>query len=109
MVGGDDRFGFLTDEARIPSWSRAPAKFSPVEGAEFSLFGGGVVGKYLLVDPPNRFVKSWKLKSPTWPNDHEGTLTATLDQQADPTKLVMELSGVPKGQEEEIERNLTGY
>ena len=26
MVSGDDLFGFLTDEARIPSWSRAPAK-----------------------------------------------------------------------------------
>ncbi|KAF9513465.1 hypothetical protein BS47DRAFT_1344250 [Hydnum rufescens UP504] len=108
MVSGDDLFGFLTDEARIPSWSRAPAKFSPV-GAEFSLFGGGVIRKYLLVDPPNRFVQSWKLKSAMWPNDHEGTLTAMLDQQADSTKLVMELSGVPKGQEEEIERNLTGY
>jgi len=109
MVSGDDLFGFLTDEARIPSWSRAPAKSNPVEGAEFSLFGGGVVGKYLLVDPPNRFVQSWKLKSPTWPNDHEGTLTAKLDQQSDSTKLIMELSGVPKGQEDEIERNLTGY
>ncbi|KAF9513413.1 hypothetical protein BS47DRAFT_1372519 [Hydnum rufescens UP504] len=99
MVSGDDLFGFLTDEARIPSWSRAPAKSSPVEGAAFSLFGGGVVGNTYC----------WKLKSPTWPNDHEGTLTATLDQQSDSTKLVMELSGVPKGQEDEIERNLTGY
>ena len=89
-----------------------------------------MVGKYISVDRPNKFVQTWKLKSPTWPDsaldrirrlrfgaempilrflDHEGTLTATLNQQSDSTKLVIELSGVPKGQEDEIERNLTGY
>ena len=32
-----------------------------------------------------------------------------LDQQSDSTNLVIELSGVPKGQEDVIERNLLGY
>jgi activator of HSP90 ATPase len=83
----------------------------------------------LSLDPPNNFVQSWKLKNPNWPSgslathflvlalalmtrryaDHEGKLTTTLDQQDDYTKLVLELSGVPKGQEDEIEKNLIGY
>jgi len=32
-----------------------------------------------------------------------------LDQQEDSTKLVFILKGVPKGMEEEIERNIEGY
>lgn len=39
----------------------------PEAGGEFSLFGGGVVGKYTSVEKPTSFVQSWKLKSPTWP------------------------------------------
>ncbi|KAF8337886.1 activator of Hsp90 ATPase [Cantharellus anzutake] len=109
MVSGQDLFSFLTDESRIPQWSRSPAISKAKEGTEYSLFGGGVVGKYLKVDSPRSFTQSWRLRAPSWPEDHEGTLKVTLDQQSDSTKLVMELSGVPKGQEDEIERNLLGY
>ncbi|KAF9514643.1 hypothetical protein BS47DRAFT_1342782 [Hydnum rufescens UP504] len=108
MVSSDDLFGFLTDEAQTPSWSRAPAKFSPV-GAEFSLFGVVSSGNTYWLILPIALCKAGSLRVQPWSNDHEGTLTAMLDQQADSTKLVMELSGVPKGQEEEIEWNLTGY
>jgi len=109
MVSGEDLFSFLTDESKIPLWSRSPATSKAEEGTNYSLFGGGVVGKYLTVDRPRRFTQSWRLKSPTWPDDHEGTLKVTLDQQSDSTNLVIELSGVPKGQEDVIERNLLGY
>jgi len=109
MISAEDLFSFLTDESKIPQWSRSPALSNAKEGANYSLFGGGVIGKYLTVDRPRSFAQSWKLKSPTWPDDHEGKLKATLDQQSDSTKLVLELSGVPKGQEDEIERNLMGY
>jgi activator of HSP90 ATPase len=41
--------------------------------------------------------------------DHYATLTTELDQQEDSTKLVFTLKGVPKGIEDEIERNIEGY
>jgi len=109
MVSAEDLFSFLTDESKIPQWSRSSAVSKAKEGTNYSLFGGGVIGKYLTVDRPQNFTQSWKLKNPTWPDDHEGILKATLDQQSDSTKLTLELSGVPKGQEDEIRRNLLGY
>ena len=41
--------------------------------------------------------------------DYEGKLTTTLEEQLDSTKLLLELEGIPKGQEDELERNLMGY
>jgi len=40
---------------------------------------------------------------------HSGTLTTTINQQSDSTKVLWELAGVPTGQEEEITNNLRGY
>ncbi|KAI0636446.1 activator of Hsp90 ATPase [Trametes polyzona] len=109
MAAADDLFGLLTDEKRIPHWSRAPAKSVPQPGAEYSLFGGGVKGKFVSVSPPKEFVQTWALSSPTWPEGHYATLTTTLDQGSDSTKVTWSLNGVPLGMEEEITRNLQGY
>ena len=39
----------------------------PEVGAEYSLFGGGVTGKYVSLTPPKEIVQTWVLQSPTWP------------------------------------------
>jgi len=109
MASADDLFSILTNEARIPAWSRAPAQSKAEVGSSFSLFGGGVTGKFTAVEPPKKFEQSWALNNPSWPDDHFATLTAELDQQEDSTKLVFTLKGVPKGMEDEIERNIEGY
>lgn len=89
MVSASDLFDILTNEARIPQWTRAPAQVGdaaanyldseltdiplrlnqskPEAGGDFSLFGGGVVGKFVTVEKPTSFVQTWKLRSPTWP------------------------------------------
>ncbi|OCH92085.1 hypothetical protein OBBRIDRAFT_791602 [Obba rivulosa] len=109
MASADDLFSLLTDEKRIPAWTRAPAQSTPQPGAEYSLFGGGVRGKYVSLSPPKEIVQTWALQSPSWPSDHVATLTTTLDQGADSTKVIWRLQGVPTGMEEETERNLQGY
>ncbi len=91
------------------------------------MFGGGVKGKFVSLSPPKDFVQTWALSSPTWPSgqspafsalashvlteytDHFATLTTTLDQGSDSTKVTWSLKGVPLGMEEEITRNLQGY
>ncbi|CDO70015.1 hypothetical protein BN946_scf184354.g17 [Trametes cinnabarina] len=108
-ASADDLFGILTDESRIPHWTRAPAKSKPEAGAEYSLFGGGVKGKYVSLSPPTEFVQTWALSSPTWPEGHVATLTTTLEQGSDSTKVTWALDGVPLGMEEEITRNIQGY
>jgi activator of HSP90 ATPase len=34
---------------------------------EYSLFGGGVRGKYISLTPQKEIVQTWALQSPTWP------------------------------------------
>jgi activator of HSP90 ATPase len=98
-------------------------------GAEYSLFGGGVKGKYISLTPSSEIVQTWALQSPTWPSGktllmiiapenllidaaflgHLGTLTTTLAQSTDSTKVIFSLAGVPSGLEDEIKRNIEGY
>lgn len=109
MASADDLFDLLTDERRIPTWSRAAAHYKAEPGSEFSLFGGGVTGKITEVDRPKKIVSTWRLSSPTWPADHWAVLTIAFDQGSDSTEVKFKLSGVPKGMEGELESNLEGY
>jgi len=108
-ASGDDLFSLLTDDKRIPSWSRAPAKSTATPGSDFELFGGGVRGKYISLTPGKEIKQTWALQSPTWPSEHVATLTTTLDQSTDSTKVTFTLEGVPTGLEDEMRRNLEGY
>ncbi|KAJ7072657.1 activator of Hsp90 ATPase [Mycena amicta] len=119
MASADDLFNLLTDEKRIPTWTRAPAQVGPFllnsssllnytnhsllrkPDTEYSLFGGGVKGKYVSLP--------WALQSPTWPSDHTATLTTTIAQSSDYSTVTFVLAGVPTGMEEEIKRNIEGY
>ena len=67
MAAADDLFSLLTDEKRIPAWTRAPARSTPEAGKEYSLFGGGVTGRFVSLTAPTQFVQTWALSSPTWP------------------------------------------
>ncbi|KAJ9099953.1 hypothetical protein QFC21_003961 [Naganishia friedmannii] len=128
QASADDMYAFMTDERRIPMWSRSPAKMNPTPGAPFELFGGNVVGKVVSAEPGKKLVQSWQLKTPTWPSEHFGTMTITFDQGDDSTlsaywassntepmtdarscTAVFSLSGVPKGQEETLEKAIDTY
>lgn len=75
---------------------------------EYSLFGGGVKGKYISLTT-EEIVQTWALASPTWPTGHAAKLTTRLVQGSDSTKVTFTLVGVPLGMEEETRRNLEGY
>jgi len=109
MASADDLFSILTDEKRIPSWSRAPAKSTAKAGSEYSLFGGGVNGKYVTVTPGKEIVQTWALKSPTWPSGHDAILITTFKQGSDSTTVTFTLNDVPLGSKDEIKRNIEGY
>ncbi|KAF7793288.1 hypothetical protein EIP86_004399 [Pleurotus ostreatoroseus] len=109
MASADDLFSLFTDENRIPAWTRAPAQSAAKPDTEYSLFAGGVKGKYVSLTAPKEIVQTWALSSPSWPSGHAATLTTTIDQQSDHTKVTWSLVGVPLGMEEEINRNINGY
>ncbi|KAM0792511.1 hypothetical protein ACM66B_005181 [Microbotryomycetes sp. NB124-2] len=100
-------FDVLTDEAKIPMWSRNPAHFKPEVGAEVDLFSGNIKGKITKVDKPSSFAMTWR--APTWPEGYFGDLEVKLNQGSNSTTLDLRLEGVPVGTEEETERNLNGY
>ncbi|KAF9014868.1 hypothetical protein BDZ89DRAFT_962521 [Hymenopellis radicata] len=108
-ASADDLFGLLTDEKRIPMWTRAPAQSAAKADTDYSLFGGGVKGTYIALTRPTEIIQSWALSSPTWPSDHTAQLTTTLVQGSDSTKVTFTLAGVPLGIQDEIQRNLEGY
>ncbi|KAF6763730.1 chaperone activator [Ephemerocybe angulata] len=109
QASGDDLFSLLTDEKRIPAWTRNSAVSQAKPDTEYSLFGGGVKGKYISLTQGKEIVQTWALSSPTWPSGHAATLTTTLDQGSDSTKVKFSLAGVPLGMEDEIRRNIEGY
>lgn len=109
MAAADDLFGLFTDEKRIPSWTRAPAQSAAQVDTDYSMFGGGVKGKYVSLTPGKEIVQTWALQSPTWPSGHFATLRTTFEQSSDSTKVKFTLDGVPTGMEDEITRNLEGY
>ncbi|KAJ6611273.1 activator of Hsp90 ATPase [Mycena sp. CBHHK59/15] len=109
MAAADDLFGLLTDQKRIPMWTRAAAKSEAKADTDYVLFGGGVKGKYVSLTPPSEIVQTWALQSPTWPEGHFATLTTTIAQGSDSTTVTFNLAGVPTGMEDEIKRNLEGY
>jgi hypothetical protein len=67
QASADDLWSILTDQARVPMWSRSAAKITPVPGTEYELFSGNVSGKIVSVDKPNKLVQTWNTKSPGWP------------------------------------------
>lgn len=130
-MGTGSQFG-LELLPRYSQWHRAhkPANVdsqsTAAPNSEYSLFGGGVKGTYISVEPPKKYVQTWILQSPTWPSGslrlsdrnyvrlmvfigHSATLTVSFFQESDSTKVVLNMDGVPKGMEEEIERNIEGY
>ncbi|KAI0340041.1 hypothetical protein BDW22DRAFT_1398971 [Trametopsis cervina] len=109
MASADDLFSILTDEKRIPSWTRAPAQSAAKPDTEYSLFAGGVSGKYVSLTPGKEVVQTWALKSPSWPSGHTATMTTTFEQSSDSTKVTWSLAGVPLGMEDELTHNIQGY
>ncbi|KAG9043470.1 hypothetical protein FS837_009502 [Tulasnella sp. UAMH 9824] len=61
-ASAEDIYELLTNESRIPSWSRAPAKSNPVPDSEYSIFGGNIYGKYVQLDKPSKIVQTWHVQ-----------------------------------------------
>ena len=49
------------------TYATAVTQSTPQAEAEYSLFGGGVKGKFVSLSAPKEFVQTWALSSPTWP------------------------------------------
>ncbi|WVW83787.1 hypothetical protein I302_105808 [Kwoniella bestiolae CBS 10118] len=109
QASADDLWGLLTDENKVPMWSRSAAKINLTPDAPYELFGGNVRGKIISVEAPKKLVQTWQVRSPSWPSDHYGTMTLTLDQGSSSTSATFTLDGVPAGNEAEVEKALDAF
>ncbi|KAI8085204.1 activator of Hsp90 ATPase [Halteromyces radiatus] len=97
----------LLDTQRLQAWTRGPVKMSREVGSTFELFNGNVSGKIMELIPDKKIVQSWRLSS--WPAGHYSTVTFDFDQGSDSTKINVNQTGVPLGEEETTRNNWNGY
>ncbi|AFR92439.2 chaperone activator [Cryptococcus neoformans C23] len=109
QASADDLWGLLTDENKIPMWSRSAAKLSLKAGSPYELFGGNVRGKVISADPPKKLVQTWQVRSPGWPSEHYGTMSLSLSQGSDTTAATFTLEGVPAGTQADVEKALNSF
>jgi len=92
---GQELFNALTRKDMIQIFTNCEANMTEqaIEGGAFELLGGNITGKYIEVTPFTKIVKQWRLKS--WPGGVTSTVTITIKQSRDDTKLFIKQTGVP--------------
>jgi len=103
---GMELFNALTRKDMIQIFTNCEAKMTEqaIEGGQFEMLGGNITGKFIEVTPFTKIVQEWRLKS--WPSGINSTVTITIKQGADVTKLFIKQSGVPV---KEVESTKEGW
>merc|ERR1711879_380770 len=85
----------LTRKDMIQIFTNSEAKMTEqaIEGGAFELLGGNITGKYVEVTPFTKIVQEWRLKS--WPSGITSTVTITIKQSKEDTRLFIKQTGVP--------------
>jgi uncharacterized protein YndB with AHSA1/START domain len=76
------------------------AEISVAEGGVFSLFDGMIHGRQIEVVPGARLVQAWRVKM--WDPGVFSLVRFTLTAEGAGTKLVLDHSGFPDGQQEHL-------
>lgn len=108
----------FTDKSRVAAWSRSPPKYTkslnsneevdePTVGTAYSLFGGNITGEFLELEKGKLIKQTWRLKE--WKAGHYATLTLTLDQHDNETKVKVKFDGIPVGQVDDVLENFNQY
>jgi len=92
---GQELFNALTRQDMIQIFTNSEAKMTSqaIEGGAFELLGGNITGKYVEVTPYTKIVQEWRLKS--WPSGVTSTVTITIKQSKEDTRLFIKQTGVP--------------
>lgn len=100
----------LLDPSRVVAWSRSMPimkLFPQSEGNEYQLFGGSVTGSYLELETNERILQTWRLSD--WKSGHFAKMDIRFIQGAGETKVVVDISGIPVGEEDRVRNNFEEY
>lgn len=92
---GQELFNALTQRDMLQIFTGGEAKMAEVgaAGGKFQLLGGNISGEYVEVVPFTKIVQLWRLKS--WPQGVDSTVTITIKQTKEDTKVSIVQTGVP--------------
>lgn len=101
----DSVWDSLVNPKTIEKWGGGPAKMSGKEGATFSLWGGDVHGKNIMVVPGKKLVQEWF--GGDW--EKPSIVTFNLSEENGKTKLHLLHENVPDEEEKDIDKGWKIY
>lgn len=100
-------YATLIEPQQVAVWSRSAPNVEPKVGGTFSLFGGGVTGKFEELEVGKKIKQQWRLRD--WKHGHYAVVTYTFKVGDGETTMNTHWEGVPVGQEEAVENNFQEY
>ena len=88
-------YELLTDGAEFAAATGMPAEIGGGEGAEFSVFGGRILGRQIERIPGKRVVQAWRM--PDWALGVYSLVRLTLTPEGAGTKLAVDQDACPEG------------
>ncbi|CEP18235.1 hypothetical protein [Parasitella parasitica] len=107
QTSAHELYATLTDAQRASIWTRGHVKLTNEAGSTYEFFNGNVTGEILELVPNKKIVQTWRLKS--WPAGHYSKVTLDLEEGSGFVTLKMSQTDVPVGEEENVEKNWSGY
>lgn len=104
---GEDFYNALTKNELVSVFTNGPVRLEATQGGKFEMFGGNIVGEFLELVPNKKIVQKWRTNS--WKSGHFSTVTITIDQGSDCTKVVFKQTGIPEGEEDATRANWNRY
>ena len=87
----------LTFEATVELWTAAPARIVPVVGEEFSMWDGGIVGRFVALEPKMMIRQEWYFGK----ND-PSLVTIKLHEDKRGTSMEIRHANIPEGDYDDI-------
>lgn len=100
----DEVFPYFVDAAKYTRWKGLDAEFDPRPGGIYKVKmwdGGGVEGRYVVVDPPRRVVFTWGWHGPGLPEGFaevppgSTTVEVTFEPAGEGTLVRLRHTGLP--------------
>lgn len=97
----DRVFAALTTSAQFTEATGGrTAEIATADGGVFSLFGGAIHGRHVELVPGTRIVQAWRVKM--WEPGVYSLVRFTLAAEGKGTKVVLDHSGFPEGQQDHL-------
>merc|ERR1712179_190149 len=92
---GQELYNALTQRDMIQIFTGGEAKMKECgePGGTFEMLGGNITGQFTEMVPFTKIVQLWRLKS--WPQGIQSTVTISIKQTKDDTKVSIVQTGVP--------------